>query len=123
MGVPKATYWIDMDGTNVVKLKYPVGAINAALAAALGWTLGNVSGKPPAGKTVIGQGRSAALDDGAIQVNLVYYSAANTNNQVARLLVSPTKATVGLFATFKGKTYNGNEIVDVRTPRHIKYTF
>lgn len=117
----KEPHYISVSANGVVRLQLVSASYNADLLTDLGITKGDASGEAPAGKTLVGVGRLAAMQNGCFGVNLVY-SATATRNQVAKVLCSPTKAD-SIFVDGKTDTYRGKNIVDVRVPRRRVFTF
>jgi len=116
----RTPYFIAVTATNVVKLQL-VKASVTALEATLGLTEAATNGDLPAGKTLVGTGKLAAMQNGCFGVNLVYAKTA-AKNQTAKVLCSPTKADT-VFQEAKGKNYAGKPVVEVRVPRRRVYTF
>lgn len=117
----RSPYLIDVGNNKVVKLQLKATSMDAGLATSLGITKLPDTGAVPEGKTLVGQGRLAAMQNGCFGVNLVY-ARTPTVNLTAKVLCSPTKADT-IFTEGKGKTYNGKNIVEVRVPRRRIYTF
>lgn len=117
----RSPFYIDVGNNNVVKLQLVATSYNAGLLAALGIAAGSATGEAPAGKTLVGSGKLAALERGCFGVNLVY-SATPTKNQTAKVLCSPAQSDT-IFVAGRGQTYRGKNIVDVRVPRRRTYQF
>jgi hypothetical protein len=103
----------------IVQLKE--SSYSAGLRTALGLESLGTNGEAPAGTTVVGKGKAAAMSAGCFGVNLVYQRTA-TKTQTAKVLVAPSKADT-VFAAARGATYNGKNIVEVRAPRRRIFTF
>lgn len=114
-------YLIDVGNDKVVKIQLKESSYSAGLAGALGLTKMADTGEIPAGKTLVGQGKLAAMQNGCFGVNLVY-ARTPTINLTAKVICSPTKADT-VFTAARSQTYNGKNIVEVRVPRRRTYTF
>ena len=101
-------------------------AVNAALAAALGYTIipttGTTANEVPAGKRAVAKGRIAALEAGAVAVVLTYNKSA-TLQQSAKVLISPTKVTANIFTTLKDQKYSTFNITKVQVPRRRVWSY
>lgn len=117
----RTPFFIDVGNNNVVKLQLVATSFNTALLTELGVSSAAAGGEPPAGKTLVGSGKLAALERGCFGVNLVYAATAS-KNQTAKALCSPAKSDT-IFAGARGNTYRGKNIVDVRIPRRRVYQF
>lgn len=116
----RSPYLIDVGNNKVVKLQLKASSLDA-LAPVLGLTALPATGAIPDGKTLVGSGKMAAMQNGCFGINLVYAKTA-TKNQTAKVLCSPTKADT-VFTDARGKTYADKSIVEVRVPRRRVYTF
>jgi hypothetical protein len=117
----RSPFFIDVGNNKVVKLQLKAASVDEGLRGTLGLTLAPASGEAPAGKSLVGSGRLAAMQNGCFGINLVYAKTA-TKNQTAKVLCSPAKADT-VFIDARGKTYAGKNIVEVRVPRRRVYTF
>lgn len=117
----RSPFLIDVGNNKVVKMQLKAASYDEALRPVLGLTAMAASGEVPAGKTLVGSGRLAAMQNGCFGINLVYAKTA-TKNQTAKVLCSPAKADT-VFNDARSKTYNGKNIVEVRVPRRRVYTF
>jgi hypothetical protein len=117
----RSPYLIDVGNNKVVKLQLKASSMDAGLIGVLGIAPMAASGEVPVGKTLVGTGRLAAMQNGCFGINVVYAKTA-TKSQTAKVLCSPSKADT-VFVEARGKTYNGKNIVDVRVPRRRVYTF
>lgn len=117
----KDPHFVDVGNNKVVRLQLVSASYNAGLLTDLGITKAGAGGEAPAGKTLVGVGRLAAMQNGCFGVNLVYAATA-TRNQVAKVLCSPTKAD-SIFTDAKTASYRGKNIIDVRVPRRRVFTF
>ncbi|GEM_PF-2619393 len=117
----RSPFLIGVGKDKVVKLQLKASSVDETLRASLGLTILPDSGEIPAGKTLVGSGKMAAMQNGCFGINLVY-AKTSTKNQVAKVLCSPEKADT-VFVEARGKTYAGKNIVDVRVPRRRVYTF
>jgi hypothetical protein len=117
--VPKTPYFINVTATSGVVIKAKKTSVSA-IATTLGWTE-LTSEEIPAGKTLLGRGRLAALRAGCFGVNLVYAKTA-TREQVAKVLCSPTNADT-IFTEGRTKTYAGKNIVRVEIPKRRVLVF
>lgn len=120
---PRSPFYIDIGGNKVVKLQLADAAFaDAGLLGSLGIVKGVAPDfGPPAGKTKVGDGRLAALQNGCFAVNLVY-DVSSTKKQTAKVLVSPAKADT-IFAEAKTKKYRNLNISDIRVPRRRVLSF
>lgn len=109
----KTPYAVDVGNNKVVVISVYADRF-AALLTTLGYTALGAGGEVPTGKTKVGQGRKAALQNGCFAVNLVYAKTA-TKNQTAKVLVSPSKSDT-VFTEAKTKTYNSKNIIEVKIP-------
>jgi hypothetical protein len=116
---PRTPYFIDVGNNKVVLLQLVKTSISA-LTDELGLTE-STNGEAPTGKTLVGKGRYAAMQNGCFGVNLVYAKTA-IKFQTAKVLCSPTKAD-SIFIDAKTSTYAGKNIIEVRVPRRRIYTF
>ena len=119
---PRFPHFIDVGGNRVVRLQL----IKANFDGGLGIELGIVAatteaGEVPAGKTLVGDGKEAAMRLGCFGVNLVY-ARTGTKKQTAKVLCSPTKSDT-VFQNAKSKNYGTKNIIDVRIPRRRVYNF
>jgi hypothetical protein len=117
----RSPYVIDVGNGKVVKLQLKASAYSASLLGKLGITALPASGAVPDGKTLVGNGRIAAAQNGCFSMNLVYSKTA-TRTQQARVMCSPTKADTA-FTEVRGDTYGGSTIIEGRVPRRRVYTF
>jgi hypothetical protein len=115
----RTPYYVAISDTAGVMVQMVEASVDP-LASLLGYTK-CPTGEAPSGKTALGSGRADALAGGCFAVNVVYRKG--TKEQSAKVLVSPTKASAGLFGSLKGAKYNTNDIVKVRVPRRRVYTF
>ncbi len=115
-------HFIDVGANRVVRLQLIKANFDGGLGIELGITAANTeAGEVPAGKTLAGDGKIAAMQMGCFGVNLVYVRTG-TKKQTAKVLCSPAKADT-VFVNAKGKTYGTKNIVDVRIPRRRIYSF
>ncbi len=117
----RSPFFLDVGKDKVVKVQLKASSIDEGLRGVLGLTVAPASGEAPTGKTLVGSGRLAAMQNGCFGINLVYAKTA-TKNQTAKVLCSPAKADT-VFQEARGKTYAGKNIVEVRIPRRRVYTF
>jgi hypothetical protein len=117
----RSPFLIGVGGDKVVKLQLKASSIDETLRGTLGLVALPSTGVIPTGKTLVGSGKLAAMQNGCFGINLVY-AKSSTKNQTAKVLCSPEKADT-VFNDAKGKTYAGKNIVDVRVPRRRVYTF
>jgi hypothetical protein len=117
----RSPFFIDVGNNKVVKMQLKASSLDEGLRPVLGITAAPISGEVPSGKTLVGSGRLAAMQNGCFGINVVYSKTA-TKNQTAKVLCSPTKADT-VFVDARGKTYAGKNIVEVRVPRRRVYTF
>lgn len=117
----RTPYFVDVGNNQVVKLQLVATSFNAALLTELGILSAAAGGEAPAGKTLVGSGKQAALERGCFGVNLVYAATAS-KNQTVKVVCSPAKSDT-VFAGARGNTYRGKNIVDVRVPRRRIYQF
>src|SRR3569832_1674834 len=117
----RSPFFIDVGSNKVVKLQLKASSMDETLRPVLGLTVAAASGEVPQGKTLVGSGRLAAMQNGCFGINLVYAKTAS-KNQTAKVLCSPTKADT-VFNDARSKTYAGKNIVEVRLPRRRVYTF
>lgn len=115
----RSTFSIDLPGNKIVLLSLKESSFDPGLRTALGLTIVK-DGEVPAGKTLVGRGRLAAMQNGCFGVNLVYRKG--NKSQTAKVLCSPTKADT-VFQEAISKTYNSKNIVEVRVPRRRIFTF
>jgi hypothetical protein len=119
---PRYPHFIDVGGNRLVRLQLVKANFDGGLGIELGITAANTeAGEVPAGKTLAGDGREAAMRLGCFGVNLVYVRTG-TKKQTAKVLCSPAKSDT-VFINAKGKTYGSKNIVDVRIPRRRIYSF
>lgn len=117
-------HFIDVGNNNVVKLQLVSSSYSTGLLSALGISEKSTTGEVPQGKTQIGQGVQAALENGCFGLNVVYNVTA-TKNQVAKVLCSPTKAST-VFSRTNGartQTYRGKNIVEAKVPKRRTLKF
>lgn len=117
----RSPFYIDVGNSKVVRLQLVPGSFNAGLLGVLGITAAGAGGEPPTGKTLVGSGRLAAMQNGCFGVNLVYIKTGS-KTQTAKVLCSPTKADT-VFDAAKGQTYAAKNITEVRVPRRRIFTF
>ncbi|MBD2571068.1 hypothetical protein [Anabaena lutea] len=112
----KSAYRIDVGATGCVYLKaYP--NVIGGIATEIGWTLDD-DGVPPAGKVIIAENRSDALDRGLVAFRITYKK--NKKRLGTVILVAPDKADTAKDELL-GKAYNGGVISKVTSPRRVKY--
>lgn len=115
-------HYLLISGTNYVKLQLIKANFTAGLNTSLGITAGSgTAGDKPAGSSVVGTGKTSALQNGCFAINLVYAKTA-TKNQTAKVLCAPSKADT-VFNTVVSNKYGTLDIVDVRVPRRRIYAF
>jgi hypothetical protein len=117
----RSPFFIDVGNNKVVKLQLKASSIDESLRGVLGLTAAAASGEVPAGKSLVGKGKLAAMQNGCFGINLVYEKTAS-KTQTARVLCSPTKADT-VFQEARAKTYASKNIVEVRVPMRRVYTF
>lgn len=117
----RSPHFIDIGNNKVVRLQLVATSYSAGLLGDLGITAAPASGEVPQGKTLVGVGRTAAMQNGCFGVNLVYAATA-TKSQTAKVLCSPTKAD-SVFTDAKSSTYRSKNIIEVRVPRRRVYSF
>lgn len=115
----RSPFLLAITSNTAVILQLKASSFDESLRPVLGLTL--YSGEPPAGTTIIGKGKLAAMNAGAFGVNLVYQKTTTTT-QTAKALVSPSKADT-VFQDARSKTYNGKNIIEVRVPRRRIYQY
>ncbi|WP_016951668.1 hypothetical protein [Anabaena sp. PCC 7108] len=117
MVTKKSKYRIDIGTTKSIYLK-SLPNIIGGIATEIGWTLDD-DGVPPAGRTIVAENRSDAVDKGMVPFVITYQK--NKKNQSTTILVSPDKADT-VAEDLIGKTYGGGQISKVRAPRRAKFT-
>lgn len=117
----RTPFYIDVGNAKVVRLQLVATNFNAGLLTQLGISSAGAGGEPPAGKTLVGSGRLAAMQNGCFGINLVYIKTGS-KTQTAKVLCSPTKADT-IFVEGKGQTYAGKNVTEVRVPRRRIYQF
>lgn len=119
--VPRIPYLVDVGNNKVVQLNIKKESYTGDLATDLGYTLLGETGEIPAGKTLVGKGRLAAMQNGCFPISLVYAFDSKTL-RVAKVLCSPTKSD-SIFVDAKTDTYRGKNIVEVRVPKRRIYAY
>lgn len=117
----RTPFYIDVGNSKVVRLQLIATNYNSGLLSELGITAAGAGGEPPTGKTLVGSGRLAAMQNGCFGINLVYIKTG-TKTQTAKVLCSPTKADT-IFQNGKGQTYAAKNITEVRVPRRRVFQF
>jgi hypothetical protein len=115
----KTPCYFDIGNNKVIRVQLIVSNFAAGLLTALGITKGGENGEPPAGKTVVGAGKNAAILNGCFPLNLVY-DVGGGKSQTARVLVAPSKADSAV-TDAKAQKYRSKAIIDVRPPRRRVY--
>jgi len=119
---PRTPFFVDVGNNKVVMLNIPKASYTGDLTTDLGYTERTAPGyEVPAGKTLFGKSRLAAMQNGCFGVNLVY-QATSTKNQTAKVLCSPGKSD-SIFTDARTDTYRGKNIIEVRISRRRIYTF
>jgi len=111
----KAPHFLDVGNSKVVRVQLVAASYSAGLLSALGITKGAANGETPAGKTLVGSGKNAAILNGCFSLNLVY-DVGNGKTQTAKVLVAPAKADTAATEA-KAQKYRDKAIIDVRAPR------
>lgn len=110
----RSPYLIDVGNNKVVLLQVVATSISN-VADDLGMTQLPATGELPAGKTQVGQGRRAAMENGCFPIILVY-QISSTKQQRAKVLCSPSKSDT-IFVDGRSATYRGKNIIRVEIPK------
>lgn len=110
----RSPYLIDVGNNKVVLLQVVKTSISN-VADDLGMTELPATGELPAGKTQVGQGRRAAMENGCFPIILVY-QISSTKQQRAKVLCSPSKSDT-IFVDGRSATYRGKNIIRVEIPK------
>lgn len=116
--VKRVNFYVDINANSVVELQLVEKNITA-IVAELGYTKVPDTGALPAGKTLAGNSKEEALELGCVPIRVTYRKG--TRKQSATLLCATSKADT-VFKSLLGKTYDGNQIVNVRPIRRRRYT-
>lgn len=116
----RTPHFIDVGNNKVVLVQIVASSYSSGLLSDLGMTAA-ANGEVPQGKTQVGSGRLAAMQNGCFPIILVYQFSATVQRR-AKVVCSPTKADT-VFTDARAETYRSKNIVRVDVPKRRVLTF
>lgn len=116
----RTPHFIDIGTNKVVLLQIVASSYSAGLLSDLGMTAAT-TGEVPSGKTQVGSGRLAAMQNGCFPIILVYQFSTTVQRR-AKVLCSPSKADT-IFIDGRSNTYRSKNIIRVDVPKRRVLTF